>query len=257
MLTRPRPLAVSAGADDVESPAVIGDGQLGEVAGAEQTHLGAPGVGVRHHVAQTPPGRPDTGTARCRREVDVEIPIGAEGHRHRADGAAMLGAMRGQGGDQAGVLEHARMQVVREVRGRSRRAPPHAAEAATRRAPDRRRPACRSSRRLMALSAIERPAICWLRSSCRSRAMRARSTSWDAISRPARSLNFPIAGLRAPPGSRASRPRPVFRSVMSTLVPDHPVRRCRRPPAAADPRDRIQLTLPSLCTIRCSTSYSR
>ena len=113
MLTSPRPWPLRPAPTMSNPRPSSAMDQLGEVAGTEQPHLGTPGVGVRHHVAQALLGDP----IQAQRGVGrggLEVPVGAEGHRHPLM-ALDLGAMRRQRGDQAGVLEHARMQVVREV----------------------------------------------------------------------------------------------------------------------------------------------
>ena len=184
MLTSPSPLPRSSELRDIESLAIVGDRDLRVVAGAEQPNVGPAGAGMRDDVAQRFLRDP-VQAERDLRGDGREVPFRAA-RQHGAVRALELGTVGGQCGHQPGVPQHRGMQVVGEVtdvlreRGRALREGPADPPAAP-------RSTCDSSIRcLRPLKAIDSPASCWLTSSCRSRAIRARSASWASISRPAR-----------------------------------------------------------------------
>ena len=111
MLTSPRPLTPPAGLDDIEAPAVVGDRELGVIVVPPQPDLGVAGAGVRDDIAQRFLCDPIQAERRVRRR-SPRSPLGGERHRDGMLGVRISAQCAAQGGDQAGVLEHAGMQVV-------------------------------------------------------------------------------------------------------------------------------------------------
>ena len=124
--------------------------------------------------------------------VQTERNVLRDGHRGRRGGerdldrvlATELGAMVFQRGDQAGVLEHSRVQFVRQVTDRIGQSDRALLQPGERRRARRLR--LQGAGDLRPLKAIDRDASCWLISSCSSRAIRVRSASWAVIRRPTR-----------------------------------------------------------------------
>ncbi len=97
----------------IETAAVVGDGQLGAFAATAQENTDALRLRMRDHVAK---GflRHAIEAERGPIHVPLEAALGAEIHRHRL-GPGQLGAVIAKNRDEAGVLEHAGVQVVREA----------------------------------------------------------------------------------------------------------------------------------------------
>ena len=113
MLTSPRPLSLLNAVGGIESPAIIRDPDLRLVTDLEEPHIRVAGFGVRDDVTQC--FLRDSVDAECSVRRDSSK-ISLRSARHRdAVGTLELATVRSQAPHQPQMLQHGRMQIVREL----------------------------------------------------------------------------------------------------------------------------------------------